>query len=250
MEKIIYVVGMGPGDAKGMTKEAEAVLKDCDVIVGYVTYAELLKPYFPEKEYVTTGMRQEIERCRLCFDLAAKGKRVAIVCSGDAGTYGMAAPMYELLPEYESKEGYEGIDLKVISGVTAANSGAAVLGAALNHDYCIISLSDLLTPWEVIEKRLRAAVLGDFAMAIYNPSSHKRKDYLKRAIDVLLSAGASLELACGYVRNIGREGMEKKVMTLRELREEEVDMFTTVFIGNSQSFLQDGMLITKRGYVI
>ena len=250
MEKIIHIVGIGPGGRQGITVEAKEVIEACDVIVGYVTYAELLKPYFPEKEYVTTGMRQEVERCRLCFDLAAQGKRVALVCSGDAGTYGMAAPMYELLPEYEGRPGYEEISLEVTCGVTAANSGAAVLGAPLNHDYCVISLSDLLTPWETIETRLRAAIQGDFAIAIYNPSSHKRKDYLKRACEIMLDAGASPDRACGYVRNIGREGMESRVMELAKLKDQEVDMFTTVFIGNSQSFFRGGKLVTKRGYSI
>jgi len=250
MEKIIYVVGIGPGGEQGMTQEARKVIEACDVIVGYVSYAELLKPYFPEKEYVTTGMRQEIERCRLCFDLAAQGKKIALVCSGDAGVYGMAAPMYELLEEYEDKPGYEEIELSVVSGVTAANSGAAILGAPLNHDFCVISLSDLLTSWETIEKRLRAAIDGDFAMAIYNPSSHKRKDYLQRACDVMLDEGADPNRACGFVRNIGRAGMESHVCSLSELREAEVDMFTTVFVGNSKSYLKDGKLITKRGYSI
>lgn len=250
MEKIIYVVGIGPGGEQGMTQEARKVIEACDVIVGYVTYAELLKPYFPEKEYVTTGMRQEIERCRLCFDLAAQGKKIALVCSGDAGVYGMAAPMYELLEEYEGKPGYEEIELRVVSGVTAANSGAAILGAPLNHDFCVISLSDLLTSWDTIEKRLRAAIDGDFAMAIYNPSSHKRKDYLTRACDIMLDEGADPTRACGYVRNIGRAGMESHVCSLAELRVAEVDMFTTVFVGNSKSYLKDGKLITKRGYSI
>ena len=250
MGKHIYVIGIGPGNQEYMTQEARAALEASDVIVGYTAYAELVKPAFPEKEYVTTGMRQEIERCRMCYDLAARGKTVALVCSGDAGVYGMAAPMYELLSEYETKPGYEEIELSVVSGVTAANSGAAVLGAPLNHDYCVISLSDLLTPWEVIEKRLRAAVLGDFAMAIYNPSSHKRKDYLQRACDILLDAGAKPKRACGIVRNIGRDGMESKVLTLGELRDTEVDMFTTVFVGNSMSYVKDGKLITKRGYAL
>ena len=250
MEKIIYVVGIGPGEQNGMTQEARQVLSGVDVIVGYTKYVELIRHLFTDKQFETTGMRQEIERCRLCYDLAAEGKKVARVCSGDAGVYGMAAPMFELLSEYEKTPGYEGITLEVVSGVTAANSGAAILGAPLNHDYCVISLSDLLTPWEMIEKRLQAAVAGDFAMAIYNPSSHHRKDYLKRTCEIMLGAGASPDRACGYVRNIGRDGMESKVMTLGELCGQQVDMFTTVFIGNSQSYVQNGKLITKRGYSI
>ena len=162
----------------------------------------------------------------------------------------MAAPMYELLPEYEKHPKYQGITLQVISGVTAANSGSAVLGAPLNHDYCVISLSDLLTPWNTIEKRLRAAIEGDFAIAIYNPSSHNRKDYLLRACEIMLDAGADPKRACGFVRNIGREKMESRVMTLWELKDQSVDMFTTVFVGNSQSFLQEDKLITSRGYSI
>lgn len=243
-KKEIRIVGMGPGDVSMMTKEAETALKDADVIVGYTVYVDLIKKYFPDKEFLTTPMREEVKRCRLCFDLAKEGKKVAFICSGDAGVYGMAAPMYELLPEYE------GVSLRVVSGITAANSGAAVLGAPLNHDYCVISLSDLLTPWEQIEKRLKAAVYGDFALAIYNPGSHTRKEHLKRACEILLNAGADKTRACGYVRAIGREGTTAWVGTLGELMETEVDMFTTVFIGNSQSFLQDGKLITKRGYQI
>lgn len=250
MSKTIEVIGMGPGSLEGMTLEAKQALESCDVIVGYTKYVELLSPYFPQKEFVTTGMRQEIERCRACFDLASQGKRVALVCSGDAGVYGMAAPMFELLPEYKNKPGYEEIEVSVIAGVTAANSGAALLGAPLNHDYCVISLSDLLTPWETIEKRLQAAIAGDFAIAIYNPSSHKRKDYLKRACEIMLSAGAAPDRACGYVKNIGREGTRIQTCTLQELADADADMFTTAFVGNSQSFIRDGKLITKRGYSI
>ena len=246
----IVIVGMGPGKKAGMTKEAYEVFEKADMIIGYTVYVELLQKDFPGKEYLTTPMRQEIERCRLCFDEAAKGKLVALVCSGDAGVYGMAAPMYELLEEYQNKAGYEQIEISVVAGVTAANSGAAVLGAPLNHDYCVISLSDLLTPWETIEKRLKAAVEGDFAMAIYNPSSHKRKDYLRRACDVMLAAGAKRDRACGFVKNIGRDGMEWTVLTLGELQDKDVDMFTTVFVGNSQSVISNGKLITKRGYTI
>lgn len=242
MDSKIVLVGMGPGKKEMMTLEALEALKSCDVIVGYTVYVELLKDLFPEKEMRTTPMRQEIERCRLCFELAKEGKKVCMVCSGDAGVYGMAAPMYCLMPEYP------GIELEVVAGITAANSGAAILGAPLNHDYCVISLSDLLTPWEVIEKRLKAAVMGDFAIAIYNPSSKKRSDYLQKACDIMLEAGAGEERACGYVEAIGREGTKVEVCTLKELRNRNVNMFTTVFVGNSKSFLQDNKIITKRGY--
>lgn len=242
MEKLIYVIGIGPGDDANFTGQAIKALKESDVIVGYTVYVDLVKKILPDKEYMTTGMTREIERCRLCFDLAKLGKTVSLVCSGDAGVYGMASPMYELLPEYDD------VDIVVVSGITAANSGAAILGAPLNHDYCVISLSDLLTPWEMIENRLKAAIMGDFAIAIYNPSSKKRVDYLKRACDIMLAAGAKLDRACGYVENIGRKGMNSGVCTLGELRELSVNMFTTVFIGNSESYIQKDKLITKRGY--
>lgn len=244
LNNTIFVVGMGPGEKDKMTEEAFETLKKADVIVGYTVYVDLLKPVFPDKEYATTPMRQEIERCNMCFEYAKNGKSVAMVCSGDAGVYGMAAPMLEIGKKYSD------IDVIIIPGMTAANTGAAVLGSPLNHDYCVISLSDLLTPWEVIEKRLKAAIEGDFAIALYNPSSHKRADYLEKACDIMFNAGASKQRACGYVENIGRAGTRKKVCTLEELRNEKVNMFTTVFIGNSQSEIYEDKLITKRGYQI
>ena len=179
----------------------------------------------------------------MCFEQASKGKQVALVCSGDAGIYGLASLMYEVGKQYPETK------LQVIPGVTAANSGAAVLGAPLNHDFCVISLSDLLTPWEKIEKRLMAAASGDFAIAIYNPSSHKRKDYLMKACDILLRT-IEEDRPCGYVENIGREGTKAVTCTLKELREADVNMFTTVYVGNSGTEIIDGKLVTKRGYQI
>ena len=246
-ESIIYVIGMGPGSQEMMTQQAKDALEASDVIVGYTVYVDLLRAFYPDKEFVTTPMRQEIERCRICFSLAGEGKTVSMVCSGDAGVYGMAAPIYELQQENKA---YQQTELVVLPGITAANSGAAVLGAPLNHDYCVISLSDLLTPWEQIEKRLTAAVQGDFAIAVYNPSSHKRKDHLKRACDIMLTAGASPDRACGYVENIGRAGTRAHVLTLGQLRETPVNMFTTVFIGNSKSVIMGDKLVTGRGYRI
>ena len=240
-KKVIYIVGMGPGSISGMSGDAVEALHKSDMIIGYTVYVDLVRQHFPDKEFKTTPMRQEIERCRICFDYAMEEKQVAMICSGDAGVYGMAAPMFEMA------EGYPEVELVVIPGVTAANSGAAVLGAPLNHDFCVISLSDLLTPWEKIEKRLRAAATGDFAMAIYNPSSHRRKDYLQRACDILLETIEG-ERPCGYVENIGREGTRAVTCTLRELRDREVNMFTTVFIGNSETEILGDKLITRRGY--
>ena len=242
MNKKIYIVGMGPGSEEAMTREALKALEESDIIIGYTVYLDLLKAGFGHKEMKSTPMKQEVERCRMCFDEAEQGKTVSMVSSGDAGIYGMASIMYEISLEYDSD-----IELQVIPGITAASSGAAILGAPLNHDFCIISLSDLLTPWEKIEKRLKSAAEGDFAIAIYNPSSRKRHDYLQKACDILLGS-VGPERACGYVKSIGRDGEEYHTCTLAELREAQTDMFTTVFIGNSKSRITGGRLITPRGY--
>ncbi|MDO5155339.1 MAG: precorrin-3B C(17)-methyltransferase [Eubacteriales bacterium] len=239
----IYVVGIGPGNELQMTGQAIRVLEESDVIVGYPVYLQLLGERFAGKEMCSTPMRQEKERCQLCVEKAKAGKLVSLVCSGDAGIYGLASLMYEI------SEGEMDIEIQVIPGVTAASSGAAELGAPLNHDFCVISLSDLLTPWEVIEKRLTAAAQGDFAIAIYNPGSHKRVDYLQRACDILLEFLPS-NRPCGYVENIGREGTKITVCSLEELRLRQVNMFTTVFIGNSTTKVIRDKLVTQRGYQV
>lgn len=238
----LYVVGLGPGKTEYFTAEAVRALEDADVICGYTVYVDLVRPQFPDKEYYSTGMRQEVERCERALQSAASGRTTALVCSGDAGVYGMASPVLELAGKYPD------VDVVVVAGVTAALSGAAVLGAPLSHDFCVISLSDLLTPWEVIETRLKAAALGDFAIALYNPASKKRKDHLRRACEVLLENGKAPETACGYVRNIGRDGEEAVLCSLAELKEAELDMFTTAFIGTADTCVSDGRLITPRGY--
>jgi len=237
----IYVVGIGPGSQAQMTVEARKVLESCDIIVGYTVYVELVKGFLPEKEYLTTPMRQEVDRCRMAFGEAQKGRTVAMICSGDAGVYGMSGLMLELGKEYPDCE------VTVISGVTAALAGAAVLGAPLMHDFAVISLSDLLTPWAKIEKRLRLAAEADFAICIYNPASKKRADYLQRACDILLEQLEESRV-CGLVTAIGRDGEQKEVLTLKALRERPADMFTTVFIGNSQTREIDGRMVTPRGY--
>lgn len=258
----ITVIGIGPGEAEQMTYRAKDSLTSADIIIGYSGYIGLLGDEFKEKEILSTGMKQEVDRCRLCFEKALSGKNVALICSGDAGVYGMASLIYELKKEYE-RDGYDccepddnknsekkidEIIIEVVAGITAASSGAAVLGAPINHDFCTISLSDLLTPWEVIEKRIKAAADGDFVIVLYNPSSHKRADYLSRACDILMKT-ISKDTACGYVKNIGRDNTNSWVGTLEELSREEVDMFTTCYIGNSTSYIYDGKLITKRGYI-
>ena len=237
----IMVVGIGPGAYEQMTIRAAEALKNSDVIVGYTVYVDLVKEHFPDKEFLTTPMRKEADRCVLVFEEATKGKTVAMICSGDAGVYGMSGLMLEI------GKNYPDIEVEVIPGVTAALSGAAVLGAPLIHDFCLISLSDLLTPWEKIEKRLLKASEADFAICLYNPSSKKRHDYLQKACDLMMQF-KSPETVCGIVSNIGREGEEGRVMTLRELRDTQVDMFTTVFVGNSQTICLNGRMVTPRGY--
>ena len=237
----VYVIGMGPGAYEQMTVKAVRTLEKCDVIVGYTVYIELLKEYFPDKRYLTTSMRQEAARCRMAFEEAAKGAVTAMVCSGDAGIYGMAGLMYEV------GENYPDVELTIIPGVTAATGGAAVLGAPLIHDFCLISLSDLLTPWEKIEARLLAAAQADFVVCLYNPSSRKRKDYLQKACDLMMKY-KSPDIVCGTVAQIARDGEHAQVMTLKELRDTEVDMFTTVFVGNSQTRNINGKMVTPRGY--
>lgn len=237
----IYVTGIGPGDFGSMTLRVRRALEASDIIVGYKAYIDLVRAHYPGKEFFENGMRKEAERCMKCVEYAKKGKTVALICSGDAGVYGMASPLLEIA----AAEGFD--DVEIIPGVTAALSGAAELGAPLSDDFCVISLSDLLTPWELIEKRLLSAAGGGFCIALYNPSSRKRADHLKRACTILMSKLPE-DTACGYVRNIGREGFEKKICTLRELQDENTDMFSTVFIGNSKTRAADGKLITPRGY--
>ena len=239
----VYVIGMGPGAYEQMTVKAARILEQCDVIVGYTVYVDLLKEHFPEKKYLTTGMRREVDRCRLAFEEAKKGELTAMVCSGDAGIYGMAGLMYEV------GEDYPDVEIEVVPGVTAAMGGSAVLGAAVGHDVSLISLSDLLTPWELIEERLKCAAKGDFVICLYNPSSKKRSTYLKKACEQILEY-KSEETVCGIVKTIAREGEQMQILTLKELAHTQVDMFSTVFIGNRQTKVIRGKMITPRGYSI
>lgn len=236
----LYVIGIGPGAEDQMTRKALDNLRDVDVIAGYGVYVELVKPLFPDKEYLVTPMRKEVDRCRMAIDAAKEGRTVAMISSGDAGVYGMAGLCLELAADTD-------VEVEVVPGVTAALSGGAVLGAPLTHDFAVISLSDLLTPWDKIEKRLELAGEADLSIALYNPSSHRRSDYLQKACDILMRH-VKPETVCGVVRNIGREGESFQVMTLKELRDYKADMFTTVFIGNSQTMEINGRMVTPRGY--
>ena len=239
---IVFVVGLGPGGAQFLTAQAQSALQQAEVLCGYTVYLDLVRPLFPEKETYSTGMTTELDRCRWALETARAGRAVALVCSGDAGVYGMASPLLELAEDYPD------VAVEVVPGLTAALSGGAVLGAPLAHDFCVISLYDRLTPWEVNEKRLACAAQGDFCVALYNPSSKGRPDYLQKAVRILRANGKGPETVCGLVRNIGREGQSARVLTLAELEDTPVDMFTTVYIGNGNTRALSGRMVTPRGY--
>lgn len=239
--KKLYVVGIGPGDYGQMTINAVNALNDSSTIVGYTVYVDLLREHFKGREFLNTPMKRETERCHMAFAEAQKGKTVSMVCSGDAGVYGMAGLILELAG------GYPDVEVKIIPGVTAALSGGALLGAPLGHDFAVISLSDLLTPFGLIEKRIECAAKGDFAICIYNPSSQKRADYLKHACNIILKY-QSENIICGIAENIAREGECISIMTLGELKDRKTDMFSTVFIGNSCTVKKHGYMVTPRGY--
>lgn len=240
MGKVI-VVGIGPGDYEDMTVRADRALQNCDVIIGYHVYVDLVKERYPGKEFLTTPMTQEAKRCQMALDIAREGKDVAMVCSGDSGIYGMAALIYELRGECPAPE------IEVIPGLTAACSGAALLGAPLTHDFAVISLSDRLTSWEKIEKRLEAAAAADLSIVLYNPASRGRPDHLRRACDILLRQ-LPANRPCGVAQYIGRAGENGRILSLGELRDAQVDMFCTVFIGNEMTKTISGNLVTSRGY--
>lgn len=237
----LYVIGIGPGEYEQMTLKAIHAMEKSEVIIGYTVYVDLVKEHFPGKEFLTTPMKKEVDRCVMAFEEAKKGKVVSMICSGDAGVYGMSGLMYEVGVNYPE------VELEIIPGVTAATGGAAVLGAPLIHDFCLISLSDLLTPWEKIEERLLAAAEADFVVCLYNPSSRKRSDYLQKACDLMMQY-KSPETVCGIVSYIGRDGEHYEVMDLKTLRDTKVDMFTTVWVGNSQTKEINGKMVTPRGY--
>ncbi|MFW5790915.1 MAG: precorrin-3B C(17)-methyltransferase [Bacillota bacterium] len=240
---MLYITGIGPGSQDKMTGEAIKIIQDVEVIVGYKTYLKLIKDLISENQITyTSGMREEKDRIQKAIEYAASGNKTAIISSGDAGVYGMAGPVMELI----AKNNLE-IDVQVIPGVPAANGAAAVLGAPLMHDYATISLSDILTPWEQIKKRVRAAAEADFVTVLYNPRSSRRKKQLKFTKDYFLEK-RSPETPVGIVRNISRDGQEKILTTLKKLPLEKVDMLTTVIIGNSQSYISKDKIITPRGY--
>ncbi|MCT4509499.1 MAG: precorrin-3B C(17)-methyltransferase [Tepidibacter sp.] len=241
---MIYVVGIGPGSKDLMTNEAIEALEKSEVIVGYKTYINLVEEFIKDKEVVQNGMRKEIERCQDAIDKAKEGKKVAVISSGDSGIYGMAGLILELV----TKQNLD-IDVKVVPGVTASIGAAAVLGAPIMHDFCHISLSDLLTPWEVIEKRLRLAAEADFVICLYNPRSKGRKDHLKRAFEIM-GEFKSGDIPVGIVKDVARDGQCKQVVKYKDVDFETVDMTTIVIIGNKSTYINGDKMITPRGYVI
>ena len=236
---MIYVVGIGPGGADTITPQALNVMLSCDVVAGYEKYVDLVRDLVPGKILYSSKMKQEVERCNDVLVMAREmGKNVALISRGDSGVYGMAGLMMEVT----------GVEVRVIPGITAANSCAAILGAPLMNDYVTISLSDLMTDWSIIEKRLIAACEGDFVICIYNPASNHRPDNLKKACKIIMNYRKP-ETPAGYVRNIGRDGETHRIMTLKKLMScREIDMLCTVIIGNSQTYILDGKMITPRGY--
>lgn len=238
----IYCIGVGPGRSWEITPKALDFLEKADVVVGYGVYIDLIKHLIEGKEIISTPMKKEVDRCRAAVELASKGKTVAVVSSGDSGIYGMASLIYELVGE-------SGLDINVetAAGITAACSAAAILGAPLSNDFAVISLSDLLTAWELIEKRVRYAIQGEFAICIYNPRSAKRADYLEKICKIAMEY-ISENTWCGYVKNISRQGEAFGIVKLGELAEIDADMFTTIIIGNRFTTVINGRLVTPRGY--
>ena len=242
MGKII-VTGIGPGSKEDVTPAVIEAVREADAIVGYKYYFQFIEEYVKDGgECIDTGMKKERERAEQAFLLAEQGKTVVVISSGDAGLYGMAPLIYEMKMKQSSD-----IEIEVLPGISAFQKAASLLGAPIGHDVCLISLSDLMTPWDVIERRIKAAAVGDFVTAIYNPKSHGRYWQIYRLQELFLKY-RSAETPVGYVRQAGREEQEIKVTTLEKFDPEEVDMFTIVLIGNSQSYLADGKFITPRGY--
>lgn len=236
----VYVVGIGPGGMEHMTLKALETIKKCDVIVGYTFYIDLIKDLTAGKKLIKTGMKGELERCRRAVEEAKKGFDSCIISTGDSGLYGMAGPVLELA---------EDVEVEVIPGVTSSFCAAAEAGAPIMHDFCTISLSDLLTPWGAIEKRLHAASGADFVIALYNPKSKGRQENINEAISIILQY-KNPDTPAVLVKNAGREGNERRIVTLGTIDYDFIDMMTVVIIGNSTTYVKNGKIITPRGYAL
>lgn len=235
----LYVIGIGPGGLDEMTLRAAKAIEESDIIVGYTKYIEMVKDLIKDKEIFKTGMRGEEERCKEALKLS-KDKKVALISTGDSGIYGMAGLILEMR---------EDEDVEIIPGITASSAAGSVLGAPLMHDNCNISLSDLMTPYEDIKKRVRLAAEGDFVISLYNPKSKGRPHYLRECIDIIKEFRDD-KTPIAVVRNALREGEKKEIFTLKDFNDEVVDMFSIVIIGNSKSYIKDGYFVTPRGYKI
>ncbi|SKC75614.1 precorrin-3B C(17)-methyltransferase [Maledivibacter halophilus] len=238
----IYVIGIGPGDREQMSLMSLKAIKESEVIVGYKTYINIIEDLIKEKEIINSGMKKEVERCEITIDEAEKGKIVSIVSSGDPGVYGMAGAVLELVNKRNSD-----VEVEIVPGITAANAAAASLGAPLMHDYAVISLSDLLTDWEVIKKRIDCAAAGDFIITLYNPKSKGRITQIEDAREIIMKYRKP-STTVGIVRNAKREGEQVKITNLERMLEHNIDMFTIVIIGNSNTYESNNMMITPRGY--
>ena len=238
----IFVVGIGPGNMEDISRKAYNILKNVDVIAGYTTYINLVKDEFSEKEFYASGMKREVERCQEVLELAKAGKKVALISSGDSGIYGMAGIMIEVALESET-----GIEVEIVPGITSTIAGAALVGAPLMHDQAIISLSDLLTDWEVIKKRIECASQGDFIISLYNPKSRTRVDQIVEAREIMLKYKKP-STPVALLRHIGREEENYTLTSLEDFLNHEIDMFTIVTIGNSNTYIKEGRMITPRGY--
>ncbi|MBU5485602.1 precorrin-3B C(17)-methyltransferase [Clostridium sp. MSJ-11] len=233
----LYVVGIGPGGLEHMTAKAKEAIEKSEVIVGYTKYIDFIEPLIKDKEIVSTGMKGEVERCEKALEIA-KEKVVSIVSTGDAGIYGMAGLILEMKKDEE---------VEIIPGITASSSAASVLGSPLMHDNCNISLSDLMTPYELIKKRVELASEGDFVISLYNPRSHGRPHYLRECIDIIKKYRKG-NTPVGVVKNALRDGQEISLFTLENFDDSIVDMFSIVIVGNSGSYIKDGKFVTPRGY--
>ncbi len=240
----VWVVGLGPGDHSYITPEAKNAIAVADTIVGYKTYIDLIKPLIEGKAVISNGMRREVERCEAAVKLAEEGREVALVSSGDPGIYGMAGILLEVKEQLKSN-----IAVEIIPGVTAVSAAAAILGAPLMHDFAIISLSDCLTDWDRIKKRIHCAADGDFVIALYNPKSSQRVTHIEETKEILLTY-KSPDTPVGIVRNAKRGSSDVTITRLEDMLEHKIDMLTIVIVGNSNTYIKNGKMITPRGYSV
>ena len=242
----IFVVGIGPGGLDEITPKARKAIEEAEVVAGYNTYVRLIEKILSGKKIIGRAMMQEVERSHLAIEEALKGRTVAVISSGDSGVYGMAGLVLEMILNLPEKNRPQ---FEIVAGVSAVNAAAAILGAPLMHDFAIISLSDLMTPWELIEQRVRSAAQSDFVIALYNPKSKRRVNQLVEVQKILLEFRKK-NTPVGIVTNAGRDGQSKIISTLENFLQEEINMFSLVIVGNSQTFVKAGYMLTPRGYKI